>query len=184
MAERLPRTIKRPANAESRPTTIERPANAESRPTTIERPANAESRPTTIDWWAAFYAVIRRVPRGRVTTYGAVAAMAGHPRASRHVGHALAAVKETGVTSDVPWHRVLGSRSKRRAGVSILDPVGGAVQRAMLEAEGVRFDGKDTLSLDTYGWFETQEEPATKKKKATSKRGAKAKLSRGGPRGR
>lgn len=107
---------------------------------------------TTITWWDAFYAVIRRIPRGRVCTYGVVAALAGKPRASRHVGFALAALKETGKNSDVPWQRVLGVRSRGRAGVSIKDPVGGAIQRALLEKEGVRFDTRGSVALASFGW--------------------------------
>lgn len=105
--------------------------------------------------WRAFYRVVRRIPAGRVCTYGGVAAMAGHPRAARHVGQALAALKETCANHDVPWHRVLGSRPRRRAAISIPDPVGGAIQRAMLEAEGVRFDTRGHIELDEFGWFRT-----------------------------
>jgi methylated-DNA-protein-cysteine methyltransferase-like protein len=48
----------------------------------------------------AIYAVVRKVPRGRVTTYGAVALLAGWPGAARLVGHALAALR--GTRHDVP----------------------------------------------------------------------------------
>ncbi|HTN88876.1 MAG TPA: MGMT family protein [Sorangium sp.] len=108
--------------------------------------------PETISWWDAFYRVIRRIPAGRVCTYGAVAAMAGHPRAARHVGYALAALKETGEGAGVPWQRVLGSRPRHRAAVTIKDPVGGALQRKLLEAEGVEFDERGNVSLERFGW--------------------------------
>ncbi len=106
----------------------------------------------TISWWEAFYRVARRIPRGRVCTYGVVALLAGKPRAARHVGFAMAALKDEGKNRDVPWHRVLGARSGGRAGVSIKDPVGGAVQRMLLEAEGVRFDDRGAVSLALFGW--------------------------------
>jgi methylated-DNA-protein-cysteine methyltransferase-like protein len=110
--------------------------------------------PETISSWASFYRVVRRIPRGRVCTYGAVAAMAGHPRHSRHVGYALAALKETGSTQGVPWQRILGKKAGERAAITIKDPVGAAMQRSMLEAEGVVFDEKGNVSLARFGWFE------------------------------
>jgi methylated-DNA-protein-cysteine methyltransferase-like protein len=100
--------------------------------------------------WSAFYRIVRRVPRGRVTTYGQVALLAGKPRAARQVGYALAALR--GTRHDVPWQRVLGARSRGHAAISILDPVGAAVQRAMLEREGVRFDERGRVPLDRFGW--------------------------------
>src|SRR5512142_588321 len=71
--------------------------------------------------WEAIYAVVRRIPRGRVTTYGAVASILGKPRGARQVGYALAALR--GARHDVPWQRVLGARPRGRAAVSILDPM-------------------------------------------------------------
>ncbi|HEX2572062.1 MAG TPA: MGMT family protein [Polyangia bacterium] len=102
--------------------------------------------------------MVRRIPAGRVATYGIVAQVAGHPRSARHVGFALATLKGTGAHHDIPWHRVLGSRSRRRAGISIRDPIGGALQRTLLEREGVEFDRGGNVALDQYGWF--GEEPA------------------------
>ena len=100
--------------------------------------------------WVRFYRVIRRIPRGRVATYGGVAERAGQPRSARQVGYALAAL--LGKKAHVPWHRVLGAHSKRRARVSIRDPMGGAIQRELLEAEGVEFDRWGHVSLEEFGW--------------------------------
>src|SRR5512142_1460965 len=100
--------------------------------------------------WSVFYRVVRRIPRGRVSTYGAVALAAGKPRAARHVGFALAALR--GAAHDVPWQRVLGARPRGMAAVSILDPVGAAVQRRLLEEEGVDFDGRGRVDLSRFGW--------------------------------
>jgi methylated-DNA-protein-cysteine methyltransferase-like protein len=100
--------------------------------------------------WQDFYRVVKRIPRGRVTTYGAVAALCGRPRAARQVGFALAALH--GTSHRIPWQRVLGARSRGTAGVSILDPMGAAVQRHLLEREGVAFDEEGRVSLDRYGW--------------------------------
>ena len=97
--------------------------------------------------WPRFYDVVRRVPEGRVTSYGAVARGAGLPGYARQVGYALAALPDD---TDVPWQRVVNARgevSTRRGGSS-----GQRIQRAILEAEGVTFDQRDRIDLDRYGW--------------------------------
>jgi methylated-DNA-protein-cysteine methyltransferase-like protein len=129
----------------------------------------ASSDLDTVSWWDDFYRVVRLIPAGRVSTYGAVALFAGYPRAARHVGYAMAALTGTGVNADVAWQRVLGAAPRGRAKVTIKDPVGGAMQRAMLEAEGVVFDGLGRVELARFGW--TGPRPS-------AKRGAKAKRRR------
>ena len=92
------------------------------------------------------YAVVRRIPRGKVATYGQVATKARMPGRARLVGYALAALP-TGTT--VPWHRVINAQ-----GLLSLDrvmPGGGIVQRQRLEREGVRFAGRK-VPLETYRW--------------------------------
>ena len=100
--------------------------------------------------WRAYYRVVDRIPRGRVTTYGQVALLAGTPRAARQVGYALAALR--GARHRVPWQRVLGARPRGLAAISILDPMGSAVQRALLEQEGVQVDDRGRVSLERFGW--------------------------------
>jgi len=82
------------------------------------------------------YQAVRRIPRGRVATYGQVASLAGTPRGARAVGWALRALRG-GLAARVPWHRVVGygGRISPRAGG------GEALQRARLTAEGVVFRG-------------------------------------------
>src|SRR5271157_3661998 len=79
----------------------------------------------------AIAAVIRRIPRGRVSTYGAVAVAAGYPRCARHVAKVLNQVP------GLPWQRVLGS-----GGRISLPGEYGLEQRFLLEAEGIRFKGR------------------------------------------
>jgi len=74
---------------------------------------------------------IRRIPRGRVSTYGAIAKAAGYPRCARHVGRVLK--QEDGL----PWQRVLGSGGR----ISLRGELA-LEQRFLLEAEGVRFRGR------------------------------------------
>jgi methylated-DNA-protein-cysteine methyltransferase-like protein len=94
---------------------------------------------------ARIYAVIRRVPHGRVATYGQVAELAGLRGQARLVGYALAALD---ADSDVPWHRVVNAR-----GAISLPPAGhpALLQRARLEAEGVTFEG-GRVPLDRCRW--------------------------------
>ncbi len=87
------------------------------------------------------HAATRKIPRGRVATYGDVARAAGFPGAARLVGYALHALPPG---SDVPWHRVINAKGE----VSLrADPEAGGLQRALLEAEGVVFDARGRVDL-------------------------------------
>jgi methylated-DNA-protein-cysteine methyltransferase-like protein len=91
-------------------------------------------------------AVVRRIPRGRVATYGQVAHLAGLPRGARQVGWALAALP---ASSSVPWQRVVNAQGRTSPRAL---PDAEALQRARLEAEGVRFDPHGRIDLARYGW--------------------------------
>lgn len=93
------------------------------------------------------FAVVRRIPRGRVLTYGDVAALAGMPEHARLVGYALHALPEH---SAVPWHRVINHRGGISTGRAW--PGGELVQRSLLEAEGLQFDANGRTSLKRYRW--------------------------------
>jgi methylated-DNA-protein-cysteine methyltransferase-like protein len=80
---------------------------------------------------SAIAATIRRIPRGKVSTYGAIAKAAGYPRCARHVARVLNQV------GGLPWQRVLGSGGS----ISLRGELG-MEQRFLLEAEGVRFKGR------------------------------------------
>jgi methylated-DNA-protein-cysteine methyltransferase related protein len=95
------------------------------------------------------YAVVRRIPRGRVATYGQVAALAGIPRGGRVAG---AAMKTSPRQLGLPWHRVIGKRARGVGRIAIHDPVGAGTQRAMLEKEGVEIGRSGGISLDRFGW--------------------------------
>lgn len=92
------------------------------------------------------YRVVRRIPAGRVATYGQVAELAGLKGHARQVGYALHALPDE---SAVPWHRVINAQGKisRRA-----DPGSEPVQQALLAAEGVEFDVTGRVALQRYAW--------------------------------
>jgi methylated-DNA-protein-cysteine methyltransferase-like protein len=96
--------------------------------------------------YARIYAVIRRIPRGRVATYGQIAALAGLKGHARQVGYALHALPKG---SAVPWHRVINARGE----ISRRSQFGDEVrQRMLLEAEDVEFDWRGRVSLQRYRW--------------------------------
>ena len=105
----------------------------------------AKAQPSLDDAAARILRAIKRIPRGKVSTYGDIADVAGMPRRARLVGTVL---KRTPATAPVPWYRVIN------AGGKISFPVGStahARQRSKLEAEGVVFLG-ETINLKRYGW--------------------------------
>jgi methylated-DNA-protein-cysteine methyltransferase related protein len=98
------------------------------------------------------YDAVCRIPRGRVATYGQIALLAGNPRAARAVGWALHRNPMPGV---IPCHRVV-NREGRCAPAFAFG--GEAVQRQMLEREGVAFNGDGHVDLEKYLWDPETEE--------------------------
>ncbi|HWP36316.1 MAG TPA: MGMT family protein [Gemmatimonadales bacterium] len=96
--------------------------------------------------YADIYAVIRRIPRGRVATYGQIARLAGIPGHARQVGYALHALPDA---SPVPWHRVVNAKGMV-SGRAL--PGAELEQRLRLEAEGVEFDERGRLRLARFQW--------------------------------
>ena len=110
--------------------------------------------------YSRIYAVVRRIPVGKVATYGQVAQLAAQGGQARQVGYALHALgRSRGVRAadpleiadDVPWHRVINARGEISARS---DPTAGGepLQRILLEGEGVRFDASGRTSLARYQW--------------------------------
>ena len=91
------------------------------------------------------YRAVRLIPRGKVATYGQIADILGRPRGARTVGWALRSLQEG---SDVPWHRVINARGE----ISLGGGEGAAIQRALLEEEGVAFDAQGRVDLGQYRW--------------------------------
>ena len=96
--------------------------------------------------YSQIYRIVRRIPRGRVATYGQIAELAGLDGHARQVGYALHAVP---ASMKLPWHRVINARgevSPRTRGDSH------ELQRELLEAEGIAFDERGRVDLRRYRW--------------------------------
>ena len=92
------------------------------------------------------YEIVKQIPVGKVTTYGAVARAIGAPRASRQVGWALHSNPQPGV---IPCHRVVFKDGSLTDGFAF---GGRDVQKAMLEAEGVTVSDDYKVDLTKFGW--------------------------------
>lgn len=102
------------------------------------------------------YAVVSRIPKGRVATYGQVAMLSGLPGQARLAGYALHALPNS---TRVPWHRVVNAKgeiSPRSQTYSMDIP-----QRLLLEAEAVVFDDRGRISLRLFQWRPRRLEPPT-----------------------
>lgn len=96
------------------------------------------------------YAVVRRIPRGRVASYGTIALLAGSPRAARVVGGALSRCPDAGV----PCHRVV----KADGSLAPDEVFGGAHgQRILLGMEGVSVQDDGRVDMAVYGWFPSKD---------------------------
>ncbi len=90
------------------------------------------------------FEIVRRIPAGRVMTYGQIAEILGEGYDARTVGYCMHAA-----TEDVPWHRVINAQGACSTGRVILPA---NKQQSMLENEGIEFDAKDKCDLARYRW--------------------------------
>lgn len=107
--------------------------------------------------------VVRKIPKGSVATYGQVAELAGIPGGARVAG---AALKTSKPADRLPWQRVIGKAGRLRGRIAIHDPVGAAVQRQLLEDEGVAVGDSGLVALDVFGWLAPERGRSPKKQKA------------------
>ncbi len=98
--------------------------------------------------YTRIYAVVRKIPRGAVATYGQVAELAGIPGGARVAG---AAMKTSKPADRLPWQRVIGKAGRLRGRIAIHDPVGAAMQRELLAREGVEVGATGLVDLGAYG---------------------------------
>ncbi len=88
---------------------------------------------------------IKKIPKGKVATYGQIAAMAGNPQAARQVVRILNIYWEK---EKLPWFRVINSQGK----ISLKPGSGYELQKSLLENEGVKFGDNDRIDFKKYGW--------------------------------
>jgi methylated-DNA-protein-cysteine methyltransferase related protein len=115
----------------------------------VPRARSEEADPVRV-LYRSIHDVIRKIPRGSVATYGQVAELAGIPGGARV---AAAALKTSKPGDRLPWQRVIGKRGKTTGRIAIHDPVGAAVQRELLEREGVTVGDSGSIALAVYGWL-------------------------------
>ncbi|MDD3732473.1 MAG: MGMT family protein [candidate division Zixibacteria bacterium] len=89
--------------------------------------------------------LIKKIPRGKVATYGQIARMAGNPRAARQVVWVLNSSWEK---EKLPWYRVINSKGQ----ISLKPGQGYELQKSLLEKEGVLFDDHGRVNLERFLW--------------------------------
>ncbi len=94
--------------------------------------------------WEPIYLLVKQIPRGRVTTYGALAKALKVPGGARVVGYAMAGCPSG---RGIPWHRVVGAGGR----LIIREPYA-SKQRRLLESEGVEV-GVRSLDMQRFGWL-------------------------------
>lgn len=90
-------------------------------------------------------ALIKKIPEGRVATYGQIAAMAGSPRGARQVVRTL---HSSSTKEGLPWHRVINVKGR----ISLPHGGGYEEQQELLEADGIVFMANGAIALDRYLW--------------------------------
>jgi methylated-DNA-protein-cysteine methyltransferase-like protein len=112
--------------------------------------------------WEPVYRLVKRIPRGRVTTYGTLAKALRLPGGARAVGYAMAACPSG---RGIPWHRVIGAGGR----LTIPEPHG-SLQRRLLEAEGVKIGDSRRIDMERYIWLPTKKRPARRKRRPAKRR--------------
>jgi methylated-DNA-protein-cysteine methyltransferase-like protein len=107
-------------------------------------PLESSIEGTNLMNWNRVYALVKKIPRGRVTTYGQIAKALRLPGGARTAGHAMAASPSG---QGVPWHRVVGA-----AGRLLIREPHASLQRKLLESEGLVLAEKRILNFKKYEW--------------------------------
>ena len=98
------------------------------------------------NFFSEVYSIVKRIPKGKVATYGQIAAMAGSPKAARIVGYALHVNPEPGI---IPCHRVVNKDGRVAPGFAFGGP---DVQEDLLRSEGVGFVSHGYADIENHLW--------------------------------
>ncbi len=98
------------------------------------------------EYFDKVYEVVKKIPKGKVATYGQIAFLTGKPRGSQRVGFALHANRNP---EEIPCHRVVNRFGRVATGYKF---GGENIQRKILESEGIEFGPDGTIDLDKYLW--------------------------------
>jgi len=118
----------------------------------MKRPAVSSKQDDKSKYRERVYEIVRRIPRGRVMTYGQIAELLGEGYTPRTVGFAM-----HGAHDDSPWHRVINAQGAISTGRVVLPH---DKQQRLLETEGVRFDKTGRCDLQTFLWIPKEQETA------------------------
>jgi len=89
--------------------------------------------------------IVKKIPQGKVATYGQIAAFAGNHRAAHQVAWVL---HSSSRKDKLPWHRIVNSKG----GISLKRNYGYEIQKELLKKEGVKFDQNDRIDFKNYLW--------------------------------
>jgi len=118
--------------------------------------------------WDSVYKLVKKIPRGRVTTYGALAKALRLRGGARAAGYAMAACPSG---KGIPWHRVVGA-----GGRLLIGEPHSSLQRRLLETEGISIDGK-RINMKKFAWMPAKADTKSKgrarrpKRRRTTRRG-------------
>jgi methylated-DNA-protein-cysteine methyltransferase-like protein len=107
--------------------------------------------------WKFLYQLVKKIPRGRVATYGAIARALKLPGGARTAGSAMAACPSG---RGIPWHRVVGA-----GGTLLLREPNVSLQRKLLESEGLQVSGRRIANFDDYHWTPNRKKRRVKSEK-------------------
>ena len=110
--------------------------------------------------WEPVYRMVKRIPRGRVTTYGELARVLRLPGGARAAGYAMAACPSG---RGIPWHRVVGAGGRIR-----VPEQHGSLQRRLLESEGVGVGS--AIDMKRHGWPLAKKRAIGRKRKLVKSR--------------
>jgi methylated-DNA-protein-cysteine methyltransferase-like protein len=102
----------------------------------------------TDDFYKRVYDLVRKIPPGKIATYGQIAVMLSSPQAARTVGYALNALRGNMVFPPVPWQRVINYKGR----ISLPHGGGYEMQRDLLAEEGVVMEEDESYDFEKYGW--------------------------------